>query len=458
LCSAFFFGLGDKARFEVFWQVHFDLIKIAFRHINFFLGNLPKFIGQSKLHYYEIMKVLNIEGVISSREDAAKFAEGEKFFAMQDLEAFVAEANGEPFEVVIKSPGGSVEEGFRIYNLLKSLDVTTTALTANSIASVIFLAGKTRKVTVQSEIIIHNAWVDAEVLAGEKLNVHTLSALTEMFAATDMQILDVYTKVAGADKSAKLLALMSQESSLSAELALSLGFATEIVEGVEKSVSFKNRVLTFSKNQTDLIESQNIINRGINMKTEEKLTAFEKALNGLKNIFKAQMKNMLSTTAEGVAIFITDGEDGDLVGKTVFLAEEGLPTETPAPAGPHVLEDGSTITIDEGGVITEVTAPAVSEDVEAVQAQLADMEKEKLDAEANATALSEQVTAQAKVIADSKAQLAKLVIDFSELKNAVAGDPDIKKKMTGVLPAEDFAKLSTSEKIRLRAMNKAEAA
>jgi hypothetical protein len=42
------------------------------------------------------------------------------------------------FEVIIDSPGGSVEEGFKIYDKLKSLNINTTAITANSIASIIF--------------------------------------------------------------------------------------------------------------------------------------------------------------------------------------------------------------------------------------------------------------------------------------------------------------------------------
>jgi len=81
------------------------------------------------------MKILNIEGVISSKADAETFAQGEKYFSYEDLEAFISENYGEPFEAIIKSPGGSVEEGFKIYDRLKGLNVSTVALTANSIAS-----------------------------------------------------------------------------------------------------------------------------------------------------------------------------------------------------------------------------------------------------------------------------------------------------------------------------------
>ena len=386
------------------------------------------------------MKILNIEGVISSKADAETFAQGEKYFSYEDLEAFISENYGEPFEAIIKSPGGSVEEGFKIYDRLKSLNVSTVALTANSIASIIFLAGKVRKVTEQTEMIIHNAWVDAEVLAGEKLNVHTLTALTDMFVATDMKILEVYSEIAGENKASKILGLMSKETRIDAKQALELGFATEIVENSYSTISFKNRVLTFSRNQIEILTEEN-------MKTEEKITAFEKAITAMKNIFKSQLKAMVMTTSAGVSIFI-EGE-GDMIGKTVYIAEEGLPTETLAPAGPHSFADGSSVVLDDAGVVIEVIKAPDGEDVEALRATIAAMEDDKIKSE---SILNAKITAQAKVIADSKTQLSKLAVDFNDLKNMVAGDPD-KKKATAFMPAEDFAKLSVSEKIRQRAMN-----
>jgi len=394
------------------------------------------------------MRTLHIEGVISRKSDAEKMAPGEKSFSFDDLENFLSVNGEEPFQAVIKSPGGSVEEGFKIYNRLKGLDVTTVALTANSIASVIFLAGKVRRITPASQMIIHNAWIDAEALAGEKLNFHTLKALTDIFAETDIKILNVYTEVAGEDKSKKLLALMAQDTNLGSELALDLGFATELVNGDFQVSAFKNRVVTFTKNHIDLISNQ------LEMKNEEKLNAFEKALQGLKNFFKSHLKNMAVVTKEGAAIFIAGAEDGELVGKTVYLAEDGLPTETLAPEGKHTLEDGTVVTLDAAGVIIEVEAPAPVEDVEALKAAY---EKEKIAMQEEKDKLAAQVEAQAKVIEESKKQLNALAKDFADLKNLVPGDPDVKKKKEETpLSAEEFAKLPYSEKIRLRAMAKAD--
>lgn len=190
------------------------------------------------------------------------------------------------------------------------------------------------------------------------------------------------------------------------------------------------------------------------MKNEEKLNAFEKALSGLKNFFKVHVKNMATMTKDGVAIFIAGAEDGELIGKTVYLAEEGLPTETLAPAGDHVLEDGTKVTVDEAGLITEVEVAEPAEDVEALKEAY---EEEKKAMEEEKLALEAKVAAQAKTIDESKKQLAKLTKDFVELKNMVTGDPDKSKGEPKELSAEEFSKLTPSEKIRLRAMNKAEA-
>lgn len=408
-----------------------------------------------QITFRAIMQTLHIEGVISHRDEAEKMAPGEKVFSFEDLENFLLINGNAPFEAVIKSPGGSVEEGFKIYNRLREYDVTTVAIKASSIASVIFLAGKTRKVTPTSEIIIHNAWVDAQDLAGEKLNYHTLKALTEFFAETDKKILGVYSEIAGEENVAKLFSLMARDTDLGAEQALALGFATEITNGEFETAAFKNRVLTFSKNQIDVI---NQITNKMQMKTEEKLNAFEKALSGLKNLFKLSAKNMATVTSEGVEIFISGAEDGELVGKTVYLAEDGLPTETPAPAGEHILEDGTKVVLDEAGVITEVEAPEPVEDVEALKAVYEEekkaMEAEKTKLEAKVAEQAKTIAAQAKSINDSKTQLVKLASDFADLKNLVTGDPE-KKTAPKALSPEEFKKLSLSEQIRLRAMNKA---
>lgn len=396
------------------------------------------------------MKKLIINGIIGRKDDPT-IGEGETVFSYDDLERFLISNSSEDFEVIIDSPGGSVEEGFRIYDKLKSLGIDTTAITANSIASIIFLAGKKRKMMANSEMIIHNAWVDAEAFAGEKLNVHTLNALADIFAETDRKILDVYTSVSGKDKEQSLFAYMSQETNLGATKAKELGFATEIIEEDVKALSFKSRVITYSQNQINQIE----------MDQKEKMTTFEKMLGSLTKAFKLSTKNMVVQTSTGVQLFI-DGE-GDIIGKIAYIAEDGIPTEATAPEGNHTLTDGTEITVGEGGVIvTAQQAPDLDaikagyeEEKMAMEEEKKAMEEEKKAMEEEKENLLAKITNLTKVNRENAKKVEDLQKAFATLKNEVAGDPDL-KKAEPILSNEEFKSLSPAQKARISAMNKAQ--
>jgi len=386
------------------------------------------------------MKQLLIKGVIG-RADDLTIPKGEKVFSLMDLENFIA-INGNEFEVIIDSPGGSVEEGFKIFDRLKSLQVDTVALSANSIASIIFLAGKKRKVYPKSEMIIHNAWVDAEALAGEKLNVHTLNELANIFAKTDDEILDVYAQFSGEENRQKLFALMASETDLGAELALELNFATEVLAQEDKAKAFKNRVITYSQNQINKLE----------MDQKEKMSTFEKMLNSLTKAFKVSFKNMVVSTTDGVELFIEGEGDQQYVGKTAFISEDGIPTDATAPEGNHTLSDGTVITVGEGGVISEAVA---APDLDAIKAEYDEkvnsMEEEKKAMEDEKEELLNKITNLTKVNDSNAKKVEELQKAFIQLKNQVAGDPEEKREEKKT----DFTKLSPAEKARMMAINKA---
>jgi ATP-dependent protease ClpP protease subunit len=386
------------------------------------------------------MKQLLIKGVIG-RADDPTIPKGEKVFSLKDLENFIA-VNGNEFEAVIDSPGGSVEEGFKIFDRLKSLQVDTVALSANSIASIIFLSGKNRRVYPKSEMIIHNAWVDAEAFAGEKLNVHTLNELADIFAETDEKILDVYAQFSGEENRQRIFALMASETDLGAELAFELGFATEVLAQEDKAKAFKNRVITYSQNQLNKIE----------MDQKEKMTTFEKMLNSLTKAFKRSFKNMVVSTADGVELFIEGEGDQQYVGKTAFISEEGIPTEATAPEGNHTLSDGTVITVGEGGVITEaVEAPNLDAIKEDYEEKMKSMEEEKKAMEEEKEELLAKITNLTEVNESNSKKVEELQKAFIDLKNQVAGDPEDKKEEVQI----DFSKLSPAQKARLVAINKA---
>jgi len=522
------------------------------------------------------MKQLRIEGVIAMEGDA-ELAAGGATFTPEKLAAFLDANGGEPFEALINSPGGSVEAGFKIYQMLKPLGITTVAEKANSIASVIFLAGKTRKIYEDAEMIIHNAWLDPQSLEGEKLNFHTVKLMGEFFAKTDMKILEVYAGVAGEDKTAALAGLMAQDTDLGSAKALSLGFATEVIKSKAPALAFRNLVITYSAKQLKALSPEETVysdavvvnsegavlmlkrkagddfeplkwglpggkvepgedvaaaaarelyeETGLDIKLErlaaienpdgstshyfagtadqdptatpehdawqwaksadgleviagqidrfnslinqtltklgmdnkEKLGAFERALKGLFRALKFSAKNMSVTTSEGVELFIPEGDgEGGLVGKAAYIAEEGLPSEVPAPAGSHTLSDGTTIVVGEGGLITEATAAADPEALKAtfdeekkgLEEKIGALEEEKTDLQNQVKNLTEKAAATEKAAKALEAQ-------FNALKNQVLGDPEDKSKKPAIPSKEEWAKLPAGERIRRAAMNRA---
>lgn len=391
------------------------------------------------------MKQLLISGIIGKRDDPT-IGKNDVIFSYADLERFLLLNDLNEFEVIIDSPGGSVDEGFKIYDKLKSLNINTTAITANSIASIIFLAGKERRIMANGEMIIHNAWVDGQAFSGEKLNVHTLNELSEIFAKTDSKILDVYTSVSGEENQTSLIAYMAQEKNLGATMAKKLKFATEIVEEDAKALTFKNRVITYSQNQINKIE----------MDQKEKMTTFEKMLSSLARAFKLSTKNMVVQTSTGVELFIDGEGDQQYTGKIAFIAEDGIPTEATAPQGNHTLSDGTTITVGEGGVISEAVE---AQDIDAIKAGYEEekraMDEDKKAMEEEKKDLLAKITNLTKVNKENAKKVEDLQKAFATLKNQVAGDPDV-KKVEPAMTNEEFKNLSPAQKARISAMNKAQ--
>lgn len=71
---------------------------------------------------------------------------------------------GQPLHITINSDGGDVFQGISIYNTIKlnHPDSTTEIIGLGaSIASIIFLAGKTRIMNDGTFLMIHNPWVGA---------------------------------------------------------------------------------------------------------------------------------------------------------------------------------------------------------------------------------------------------------------------------------------------------------
>jgi hypothetical protein len=124
--------------------------------------------------------------------------------------------------------------------------------------------------------------------------------------------------------------------------------------------------------------------------TEEQKSWLEAKLStigkGFENLFKAKFKNMVVKLQDGNEVFV-ETEDGDFMGKNVYLMDNGNMTDTPAPDGEHVTEDGRTIVVA-GGVVTEVKE---AEDVEALKKDLDETKAANAQLQSQVTEVTNQL-------------------------------------------------------------------
>lgn len=141
--------------------------------------------------------------------------------------------DGKSLKVRINSYGGEVAQGLAIYNLLKSYSGEVTTLCdgfACSAASVIFMAGKNRVMPRSSLLMIHNAWTYA---SGDANDLRKAADEIEKITQPSIEIYKSNSSLSEEE----IKKMMDDETWITADEALSYGFATEISEeSVQQSV------------------------------------------------------------------------------------------------------------------------------------------------------------------------------------------------------------------------------
>ena len=127
-----------------------------------------------------------------------------------------------PVNVRINSPGGSVFEGYGIYNNLRKHKGKVTTYNdglAASAASIVFLAGEERIASSLSMVMIHEA---ATIAFG---NADDFLKVADLLEQINGQLAQVYANVSGVDK-AEILQMMADETWLDFDSSLAMKFAT----------------------------------------------------------------------------------------------------------------------------------------------------------------------------------------------------------------------------------------
>lgn len=141
-----------------------------------------------------------------------------------NVQWFLNQNMGQDVEIVINSPGGYIDEGVAIHNLLKNHDgkVTTRAVgQAASVASVIFCAGEERIIEAGAWVMVHKPGLEWVSGTADKLR-DAADYLDEMQAA----IMEIYNGVVVTDKAA-FEGLVNKETWILGKAAVDHGIATQ---------------------------------------------------------------------------------------------------------------------------------------------------------------------------------------------------------------------------------------
>lgn len=178
-------------------------------------------------------------------------------------------------DVRINSPGGSVFEGYTIYNRLKQhkaeIHVHIDGMAA-SIASVIALAGDKIFMAETSQMMIHKPMVCA---CG---NSDELLKMVDMLDNIENQIIKVYREKTGIDFF-EIQQMMKEDFWILPEAAIDMGFVDEIVS-ISDSMQFAaNASVEKFVNDAKWLKSTPKINSNSD-KIKEKINNFKKDVEG----------------------------------------------------------------------------------------------------------------------------------------------------------------------------------
>lgn len=247
------------------------------------------------------MQEIDIIGAIDSYTDTNA----------QNLKSQLESANGLDVNFNIASEGGSYFEGLTMAAMISNYKGNTKATGIGIVASaatVVFLAADVKCMTPNSFFMIHSAWSGAEG------NAKQISKTVDLLNRVDEQMVNIYT--AQLESKGKLIngsidktkeyikSMMSEETWLTAEEAVDMGFADYIVD--EASIpDYKNYEAVFNR-----------------VRAESKFKNFPKIKNSMND-----KKSLLQSIASVFGFKAEIVEEKDLTKIEEPKAEDGLEIE-----------------------------------------------------------------------------------------------------------------------------------
>lgn len=353
---------------------------------------------------------LNIEGYIGGADMISLFS-GEETFNLTKLKKYLdfLEADVTDLHVYINSGGGSVNEGWAIYDKLKTSGYNVTTIgegMVGSIATIIYMAGTTRKLHENTKFFIHNPYWQPD--APTPMEAEDLINLGEDLKSEQKKILDFYANQTGTPLE-QIEPLMSKATDLTSSQAIEMGFAQEVITSAINYKQYK-LVAMIDKKQT---------NQNTMTQVTKEMSMLKRFGLMLNRFMKGNFKNMdipvIDEAGNNVKLFV-ESETEDLTGKNCYLiTEDG--EQTTAPDGKYTDGEGKVIVV-KGGVVDSVEDALNSTDdqpnVEALNSKIAELEAQKAE-------ITTQLEASKSESAAIKGQLEVINVEFNNLKNTLIG-------------------------------------
>lgn len=327
-----------------------------------------------------ILKIYN--DIVGEQEKSEiKLFTGVDGVCYKDITEFLSNVPKEDkvVDIRIHCRGGDCIEGWAMYDALRRSGKeihTTIEGECSSMATIILLAAplERRKAYKNAHICIHNPysmWLETDY--PQKLTADAIEGLTEQMkiqaeSLRDEQnkILNLYAQRTNATRT-ELQELMNKDTFITTERAIELGFISKTLQpNTAKKVTNIN-FNPIKKMKTTKVETS-ILNR-----------LFAKV--GCRSLKDFRMLALEITTADGTVLTVEREEGDPQVGDTAY------------PDGTYVLDDGSTVVVEDS-LITSIT-PAGEEVTEKETAQV-DLEEDELiekcdELEAEVEKLQEEV-------------------------------------------------------------------
>lgn len=354
---------------------------------------------------------LNIEGYIGGADIVSMFS-GEETFNLSKLKKFLdsLESDVTDIHVYINSGGGSVTEGWAIYDKLKASGKTITTIgegIVGSIATVIYMAGSVRKLHENSKFFIHNPyWMPNSQTPMEG---NDLIALGEDLKAEQTKILDFYSKVTGTPIDS-IEPLMNKATDLTSSQAIEMGFAHSVINEFVNQNHYKLVAMIDIKDKTNQKSNK------MEEKQNQILAAIDKMGTMLAKYFKKDFVNMdiaVTNEAGEPVNLVIESETEDITGANAYIVDADG-NKVDAPNGVYKDNDGKTIKVEGGKVSEVVNAPmedntdALKAELETIKAQLAEKEAALLAAQTESNEI--------------KANLEVINTEFVALKKTIIGN------------------------------------